>query len=128
MLIDPVGNCGQDGFGVAEYHLSAEAEEVDTELFDFLLSLLIPYGSLAVNRTVDLDCQSELTAEEVDNVVAEWLLSVEIITSHLTSLQMLPEENFCQSTVATKLLRTLRQGRVVRKPWTFHQDDSGVWR
>ena len=69
---------------------------VESESLKVSLSCSIIFQSLIVSRPVNFNYELESTAEKINNILADWLLAVEVETEHSSPLELFPEQDLCQ--------------------------------
>lgn len=65
------------------------------------------FSSVCVAASINLHCEAQLIAKEINNVFVQWFLSVKIVPEHLLPLQMLPQNDFRTGRAITQFASAL---------------------
>jgi hypothetical protein len=77
---------------VLPYFMFREPQKVQSLLLQNLLSLGIIHGNFLemMASTIHFNYKIQFLAIQIHNVIAQWFLAVELVTSHLSTLQLNP--------------------------------------
>lgn len=81
----------QNTLQIAEYVIVPEAQHDETRRLEKLRSLRITVGSFHMLASIDFDGDTAIKANEIENVVAKWMLATELAAFELAVLEMSPK-------------------------------------
>lgn len=99
--VDPGFNCQNNSLDTLFNFFRGEAKEAYTQRLDSLLPLGIFYLTTYVIASIDLGCEKDLAAIEVNDKISNGLLTMEIEASYLMTTEAFPQKNLGQGRPAT---------------------------
>jgi len=80
-----------------------ESQELNSKSLDECSPFFVILNFPVVGITIDFYCKQKARAEEIDNEVIYWLLPMKIISHHLLSLQLIPQNDLCEGAVVSEV-------------------------